>query len=138
MIAIVALAALLAAAPQRDSALELRTKEVASSLRCPVCQGLSIQDSPSELAQQMRSLVREQLAAGKSPREVKDYFISKYGEWILLAPEPRGFNLVAYVLPMVLVLGGGVLIAVVVRRWTRPAAAEGEGGEPLPISRPGG
>ena len=63
-----------------DPALEKRTSEVASALRCPVCQGLSIQDSPSELAQQMRSLVRDQLAAGKSPEEVRRYFISKYGE----------------------------------------------------------
>ncbi|MEP6731002.1 MAG: cytochrome c-type biogenesis protein CcmH, partial [bacterium] len=76
----------------RDSALEARTSAVAAELRCPVCQGLSIQDSPSELAQSMRSLVRDQLADGKSPDQVKAYFVSKYGEWILLAPKAHGFN----------------------------------------------
>jgi len=102
-----------------DSALEARTSAVASQLRCPVCQGLSIQDSPSELAQSMRAVVRDQLAAGKSPDEVKAYYVSKYGEWILLAPKPSGFNLLAYLLPVVVVLGGGLLIALAVRRWTR-------------------
>lgn len=103
-----------------DSALEARTSAVASQLRCPVCQGLSIQDSPSDLAQQMRSLVRDQLAAGKTPDEVKSYFISKYGEWILLAPAPHGFNLVAYLVPLIVVVGGGLGIFVAVKRWTAP------------------
>jgi cytochrome c-type biogenesis protein CcmH len=101
-----------------DSALEARTSAVASQLRCPVCQGLSIQDSPSELAQSMRSLVRDQLAAGKTPNEVMAYFVSKYGEWILLAPKARGFNLVAYALPVLAVVCGGIGIALAVRRWT--------------------
>lgn len=101
-----------------DSALEARTSAVASQLRCPVCQGLSIQDSPSELAQSMRSVVRDQLAAGKSPDQVKAYFVSKYGEWILLSPAPHGFNLLAYALPVLVVLGGGALIILAVRRWT--------------------
>jgi cytochrome c-type biogenesis protein CcmH len=96
---------------------------VATQLRCPVCQGLSIQDSPSELAQQMRSVVRDQLAAGKTPDEVKAYFVSKYGEWILLAPKPRGFNLIAYAVPILVVGCGGVVIALAVRRWTASAAS---------------
>jgi cytochrome c-type biogenesis protein CcmH len=101
-----------------DPTLEARTSAVAAQLRCPVCQGLSIQDSPAELAQQMRSLVRDQLAAGKTPDQVKAYFISKYGEWILLAPKPSGFNLLAYLIPVVVVLGGGAAIVLAVRRWT--------------------
>ena len=101
-----------------DSALEARTSAVAAQLRCPVCQGLSIQDSPSELAQSMRSLVRDQLAQGKTPEQVKAYFVSKYGEWILLSPAPHGFNLLAYAVPVLVVLGGGALIVLAVRRWT--------------------
>ena len=101
-----------------DSALEARTSAVAAQLRCPVCQGLSIQDSPSELAQSMRSLVRDQLAQGKSPEQVKAYFVSKYGEWILLSPAPHGFNLLAYLFPVLVVVGGGALIVLAVRRWT--------------------
>ena len=54
---------------QRESDLDRRTREVASQLRCPVCQGLSINDSPAELAIEMKGVVREQLAAGKTPAD---------------------------------------------------------------------
>lgn len=108
-------------AQKNDATLESATKSVASQLRCPVCQGLSIQDSPSELSQQMRTVVKEQLASGKSEREVKDYFISKYGEWILLEPQAHGFNLVVYALPAVLVLGGIVFLVFIVKKWTAAA-----------------
>lgn len=113
----------------RDSIIGEQVRHIASELRCPVCQGLSLQDSPSELAQQMRQLIRDQLAAGKTPDEVKAYFVSKYSEWILLEPEPRGANLMVYVLPVLLVVGGGVGLFVVARRWTRQPAPEGA---PLP------
>lgn len=107
---------------KNDPALEAATKEVASQLRCPVCQGVSIQDSPSELAQQMRTVVKEQLAAGKSGEQVKDYFISKYGEWILLEPKAAGFNMLVYALPALLVLGGGVMLVFLVKKWTAAPA----------------
>jgi cytochrome c-type biogenesis protein CcmH/NrfF len=110
-------------AQKNDPTLEAATSAVASQLRCPVCQGVSIQDSPSELAQQMRTVVKEQLASGKSPEEVKDYFISKYGEWILLEPKASGFNLIVYALPWVLVVGGLAFLAVVVKKWTAAAPA---------------
>jgi cytochrome c-type biogenesis protein CcmH len=112
--------------PIADSTLEARTTAVASTLRCPVCQGESIQDSPSELAQQMRSVVRDRLRSGESPDQVKAYFVSRYGEWILLEPKMTGLNVVLYVLPIVTVIGGLVLIVILVRRWTKPAEA-GEG-----------
>jgi cytochrome c-type biogenesis protein CcmH len=104
-----------------DSILEVRTREIAAHLRCPVCQGLSIEDSPSELSQQMKQVVRDQLKAGKSPEEVKAYFVSKYGEWILLEPKPAGMNLAVYLLPLLLLVGGGGLIVVMVRKWTAAA-----------------
>lgn len=101
-----------------DSALDAATRSLASQLRCPVCQGLSVQDSPSELAQQMRDVVRQQLENGKSPDEVKDYFVARYGQWILMTPPAAGFNWLVYSLPaVVLVIGAGMLV-VLVRRWT--------------------
>lgn len=106
--------------PQADSALEVRTREVAGALRCPVCQGVSLDDSPSTLAQEMKSVVREQLRAGKSEEEVKQYFVQKYGEWILLEPEPSGFNLMIYLLPIGLLLAGGGTVVVLARKWSRP------------------
>jgi len=103
-----------------DSALEAQTTAVASTLRCPVCQGESIQDSPSDLALQMRAVVRDKLRAGNTPDQVKAYFVSKYGEWILLDPTMTGLNILLYVIPVLLVVGGLALVAILVRRWTAP------------------
>jgi cytochrome c-type biogenesis protein CcmH len=109
------------------SRLDDSVRAVASMLRCPVCQGESIQESPSELAKEMRQVVREQLAAGKSSDEVKAYFVSKYGEWILLEPKPRGMNLAVYLMPLLLLIGGAVGIVIAVQRWTRhPAETESD------------
>ena len=102
-----------------DSALESRVRAVSSQLRCPVCQGLSLQDSPSELSAEMKDVVREQLAAGKSNDEVLQYFVGKYGEWILLQPKPAGFNLAVYALPVLMLAVGALVVTFAVRRWTR-------------------
>lgn len=109
-----------------DPVLEEKARQVASELRCPVCQGNSIQDSPSELAQEMKGVVRDQLASGKSPDEVKAYFVAKYGEWILLEPKASGFNLVAYLLPVVMVAVGGLVIWRAVTKWTSAPATGDE------------
>lgn len=103
-----------------DAELEARTTAVAATLRCPVCQGESIQDSPADLAQDMRALVREQLRAGKTPEEVKAYFVERYGEWILLEPKLTGLNILLYAFPVALVLAGLALVVVLVRKWSVP------------------
>lgn len=110
--------------------LEDQTRAVATELRCVVCQNLSIADSPSEMAQQMRAIVRDQLQAGKSPQEIKDYFVSKYGEWVLLKPGTQGISLLVWVVPFVALLIGLALGIFFIRRWVakkrsaQPAAAD--------------
>jgi cytochrome c-type biogenesis protein CcmH len=126
----------LAAAPAPDTRaqapadLEARTSEVARELRCPTCQGLSIEDSPSDLARDMRATVRDQLAAGRSPEQVKAYFVGRYGEWVLLEPEASGFNLFVYLLPVLALLLGLGIVLLAVRRWVEQggsaAAASGD------------
>jgi len=99
--------------------VEDQTRAIASELRCVVCQNLSVADSPSDMAQQMRAIVREQVAAGKTPQEIKDYFVSKYGEWVLLAPTTKGFSLVAWVGPFVVLAAGLALGLILLRGWTK-------------------
>ena len=103
--------------------------DVAAQLRCVVCQNLSVADSPSETANQMRQIIRERIAAGESPEEVRAYFVEKYGQWILLSPPKEGFNLLVWVVPFVGLGAGLVLVAVVLRRWSRKPAA----GPPTPV-----
>ncbi len=103
--------------------LEEQVEQIAAELRCPVCQGLSVADSPSGMANQMRDLIRERLQAGESPEAVKAYFVERYGEWILLAPKREGFNLLVWVLPFLGLAGGAAVLVVVLRRWrTHPVA----------------
>ena len=94
-----------------------------------VCQTLSVADSPSETANQMRAIIRERLAAGESPEQVRAYFVEKYGDWILLSPPKSGFTLLVWVVPFVGLGIGLVLVVVVVRRWSRAAHA----GVPVPL-----
>jgi cytochrome c-type biogenesis protein CcmH len=102
--------------------VEARTHEIALELRCVVCQNLSVADSPSDLAKEMRALVREQVAMGKSRQEVLDYFTSRYGEYVLLSPPKRGFNLLVWGLPFVGIFAGAYGVYLMLRRWTvRPA-----------------
>jgi cytochrome c-type biogenesis protein CcmH len=104
--------------------LEAQVRDIAAQLRCPVCQGLSVADSPSELANEMRTLVREQLQQGKTRAQVLEYFAQRYGEWILLAPPKHGFNLIIWVLPFVLLPVGAAVVYLGARRWVRRPAAE--------------
>jgi cytochrome c-type biogenesis protein CcmH/NrfF len=104
----------------QETLIDRQTRELSSKLRCVVCQGLSLQDSPSQLAQEMRGIVREKLEEGMTPDEVKEYFVARYGEWVLLAPEPKGFNLVVYVLPIAMLFGGAGFVFFTARNWTRP------------------
>jgi cytochrome c-type biogenesis protein CcmH len=112
-----------------ETRIDILVREVASDLRCVVCQGLSLQDSPSTLAQNMRAIIREQLEAGRTPEEVKQHFVASYGEFILLEPAARGFNLAVYVLPVLALLVGAVIVVRSVRRWSRqPASPPDEAG----------
>jgi cytochrome c-type biogenesis protein CcmH len=100
---------------------------VAGQLRCVVCQSLSVADSPSDMARQMRDVVRERLAAGETPDQVKAYFAERYGEWVLLSPPARGFGLLAWTLPLGALAGGIVAAVLVLRRWSVRGAPGGEG-----------
>lgn len=97
--------------------IEEQTRAIAAELRCPVCQNLSVADSPSELAQEMRALVKEQLEQGKSPEEIRKFFVSKYGDWVLLAPPAKGFGLLLWLLPAIGAVLGVLLVIIAMRRW---------------------
>ena len=118
-LALLVLAAPVAAQQPATPVSETEAYEIASQLRCVVCQNLSVADSPSEMASQMRELVRERLRAGDDRAQVMQYFVDRYGEWILLAPRRSGFNLLVWVLPVVAVVVGLGIVAVLLRRWTR-------------------
>jgi cytochrome c-type biogenesis protein CcmH len=139
LVAVLAVAALPAAAPGQHPARhvdEQAVYEIAVQLRCVVCQNLSVADSPSEMATQMRGVIKDHLAAGERPDQVVRYFVDKYGEWILLAPPRRGFTLLVWIFPGVAVVVGLLVVALVLRRWTRrPRMPEGPAVDPAMAER---
>lgn len=114
-------AAGLAFGSSREPVNEAQVRAVADQLRCPVCRGIPIAESPSELAQNMMQQIRDHLARGKSAEEILAYFEDRYGEWILLKPKPEGMNLVIWIVPLLLFLAGLVVLVLALMRWTKPA-----------------
>ena len=104
--------------------LDQRVYNVGSQLKCPVCQGESVADSPSAIAQQMRGVIRKQLQSGKSEQEVIQYFVSRYGDRILLSPPWQGLTLLTWLVPIALMVGGILLLFVVLRSWQSHSAKE--------------
>ena len=106
-----------------DPPREARVQALGKQLRCPMCQGLSIADSGSSAARAQMDKVRELVAAGKTDQEIRTYFISRYGEWALLDPPARGMNLLVWLLPLALLVCGGLAIARTMRRPVPAPAA---------------
>ncbi len=103
-------------APARES-LDQRVHDVASQLKCPVCQGESVADSPSTISQQMRGVIRQQLQQGQSEQQIIRYFVSRYGNTILWSPPKQGFTILAWIVPIAILLGGALLLVLVLRGW---------------------
>lgn len=97
--------------PVTGQELERRTMQISSELRCPVCQGLAIGDSPSIMAANMKAQVRELLERGYTEAQILSYFEKSYGQFVLLKPKFQGVNALVWILP-ILVLAGGFLLVV--------------------------
>lgn len=93
-----------------EDPLERQMIEIAKDLRCAVCQNQPISESNADLARDMRDIIREQLKAGKSRTEIVQYFVDRYGDYVLLRPPVQGPGFMLWVLPLV-VAGGLALTA---------------------------
>ena len=100
--------------------LDDEARRIAKQLQCPVCLSVSVADSPSELAVQMRGVIRRKLQQGETEPEIVAYFVERYGDGVLLEPPRRGFSLAAWALPLAVLAGGAAIVAVALRRWVRP------------------
>ena len=98
LVAVAVIAVLLTVSRPQETA-EGRSDALARELRCPDCQGLSVADSPTQSAAEIRRQIDEMLAAGASPDDVRAHFVARYGDWILLAPASP----LVWAIPIVLV-----------------------------------
>ncbi len=102
---------------------EARAREIAEDIRCLVCQNQSIMDSNAGLAKDLRAIVREQVAAGKSDDEVREFLVVRYGDWVLLNPPLKTRTLILWATPFVLLLFGGYFMFRFLRRKNDRAEA---------------
>ena len=111
LVALVAILGAIAwsARPQEATAAE-RVDRITSELRCVTCQGLSVKDSPAASARQMRDLVVQRVADGRTDDEIRDEFRASYGDWVLLSPPASSWTGLIWLVPVV-ALAAGLVVA---------------------------
>lgn len=109
--------------PLTGAALDAETERIGSLVRCPVCQGLSVTDSPAPMALKMKRQVRDLIAEGYTERQILSYFERSYGEFVLLSPPLRGMNWIVWLAPVFLLAVG---LAVVTWFFRRSGASDDE------------
>lgn len=100
-------------------------RDVAKEFRCPTCTGLSVLESDAGFSVQIKEQVQEQINLGKSHDQIVEFFVERYGPWILREPPAKGFNAWAWIVPITLLCLGPVLIWLLV--WKRRVQADSHG-----------
>ncbi len=123
LVALLAIVAALAwtAWPHKSTAAE-RVDRITSELRCVTCQGLSVKDSPAASARQMRDLVVQRVAEGRTDEEIRGEFRASYGDWVLLSPPASSWTGLIWLVPLV-ALAAGLAVVIGRMRAAVPSAA---------------
>ncbi|MBA2568007.1 MAG: cytochrome c-type biogenesis protein CcmH [Actinobacteria bacterium] len=128
-LALVALVALVVVPAALASEARPTLEDLESEIMCPVCPGETLEQSSSPAAQQVERFIAIRIRAGDSKQEIKDRLVDQYGPRILAAPPKEGFDLLAWLLPLVGALGAALVLGFAAWRWSR-------GREPLPPVAP--
>jgi cytochrome c-type biogenesis protein CcmH len=112
----------------KDAALERRARDISAGLRCLVCQNQSIDESDAPLAKDLRVLVRERLQAGASDRQVEDFIVQRYGEFVLLKPTFGLHTILLWLGPLLVLFAGaaGLFFTLKRSRTNAPASLSPE------------
>lgn len=113
------------AAPD-PGAINAISRAIDTKLRCPVCQGVAIADSPASMATNMRAQVRDLVAKGYSEEQILNYFERSYGEFVRLEPPLRGLNWMLWILPAIALAGGAFIVVHLARQKPAPVPSEAE------------
>jgi cytochrome c-type biogenesis protein CcmH len=107
-----------------NPAMETRARALQRQLRCLVCQGESIDESGAPLAADLRQLVRQQMAQGKTDQQIEDYLVARYGDFILMKPPLQADTYVLWLAPFLVLFGAGGVAFWAISRARRNAAQE--------------
>ena len=113
----------------RDGFEEARFRELTHELRCVMCQNQSLADSNAEIARDLRHEVLALMRQGKTDAEIRDFMVDRYGEFVLYKPRLHGQTLLLWFAPLALVLAGGALVFVLVRRQGRRQPIQADDGQ---------
>ena len=117
-----------------EQEIQERVLDITHDLRCPTCQALSVKDSDAKFSRQIKAKVRKMVIEGQSADDIKDYFVSRYGAWILMAPKKEGWGLVFWLLPVAgLFLAGGLIGLRIYRNKHRVSQSSGDD-SPSPLT----
>ncbi len=106
----------------QDPALEQRARDLSREIRCVVCQSQSVADSDADIAAELRVLIREQIQAGKSDDEIRDYLVARYGDFVLFNPPFKASTYVLWIGPFAVLVLAGIGVALYFRRRRQGAA----------------
>jgi cytochrome c-type biogenesis protein CcmH len=105
-----------------DPAMENRARDLQRQLRCLVCQGESIDESRAPLAAELRQLVRQQMADGRSDQQIEDYLTARYGNFILMKPPLEADTYFLWAAPFLVLIGAAAVAMLVIGKARRSAA----------------
>ncbi|MCI0478805.1 MAG: cytochrome c-type biogenesis protein CcmH [Anaerolineales bacterium] len=106
-------------AQQPSPDIDNEVLRISKGLYCPVCTGVPLDVCETQACEQWRGLIREKLIAGESEAQIRQYFVAQYGERVLGAPPPEGFNLSVYILPALVLLVGAAILFWTARSWLK-------------------
>ena len=111
----------------KDDAQEARFNDLTLELRCLVCQNQNLADSDAQLAQDLRQEIYEMMMAGQTNDQIKTFMVDRYGDFVLYRPPMQGNTLALWLLPIIMLLGGAVVVFFVIRSRNRKLAAPQQG-----------
>lgn len=130
--AVLALLAPGAALAQAPAPSDDQVNAVARQLYCPVCENIPLDVCPTQACAQWRELIRQKLAQGQTPEEIKQYFVTQYGDRVLATPPAHGINWLVYIFPPVAVLLGAFILFRAFQAWRAPTAPQAARQNPPP------
>ena len=107
-------------AAQQPTPSDDQVNQVAGQLYCPICQNVRLDVCPTAACAQWRDLIRQDLAAGWTAKQIEDYFVQQYGPAVLGEPPAQGWNLLAYIVPWVVLLAGAGFVIQIFRNRSQP------------------
>ena len=96
--------------------IQIDQSKIFKNIRCLICQGQSVADSNSEFAQTIKLVVRDQINEGKTEKEIYNFLVEKYGEWILLKPNFNYNSLILWFFPYLIFIVGGISLFLLIRK----------------------